>query len=117
MAARPQCIASLPVRAPSFVPRCALIRKDKTPRTSASAKSDVVEGSGTDVTREYETFPNPSGPPSLYTKPTAPGEANQSVEGLLTVQANAMQSFPKLKKVRCPLELNVSQPVLAVLAL
>ena len=93
------------------------MRKDKTPRTSASAKSDVVEGSGTDVTREYETFPNPSGPPSLYTKPTAPGEANQSVEGLLTVQANAMQSFPKLKKVRCPLELNVSQPVLAVLAL
>jgi hypothetical protein len=86
------------------------------PRMSASPKSAVVAGSGTDVTREYETLPNPKGPPPLYTKPTAPGETTQSVEGLLTVQANATQSFPKLKKVSCPLELNVSQPVLAVLA-
>jgi len=76
-----------------------------------------VAGSATDVTREYETFPNPNGPRSLYTKPTAPGEANQPAEGLLTVQANAAQSSPKLKKVSCPLELNVNQPVLAVLAL
>jgi len=94
-----------------------LMRKDKMPRMSASPKSAAVEGSGTDVTREYETFPNPNGPPPLYTKPPAPGEANQSAEGLLTVQANAMQSSPKVKKVRCPLVLNVSQPVLAVFEL
>jgi cell division septation protein DedD len=94
-----------------------LIRENKAPRTRASARSADVAGSGTDVTREYETFPNPNGPPSLYTKPKAPGEANQSVEGLLTVQANGMQSSPKVKKVRCPLGSNVSQPVLAVLAL
>jgi hypothetical protein len=92
------------------------VRKDKTPRMSASPKSAAVAGSGTDVTREYETFPNPNGPPSLYTKPTVPGETNQSVEGVLIAQANEMQSLPKLKKVRSPLELNASQPVLAVLA-
>ena len=97
--------------------RLSLMRKDKMLRMSASPKSAAVAGSGTDVTREYETFPNPNGPPSLYTKPTAPGEANQSAEGLLTVQANAMQSSPKVKKVRCPLVLNVSQPVLAVFEL